>query len=324
MLAVHSSHVYVTRPESDDVVMLTDANQDGSAESSLTAIAGLDNVHGIAFHEDSVYLATVTAVYEAAVNPDGTFAAPNVIVEDLPEGGQHPYRTLGIGPDNRLYISVGSSCDACEETNDDYATILRTELDGSARAVFASGLRNTLGFGWHPSTAQLWGVDQGSDWRGDDLPPEELNQIVQDGDYGWPYCFSRGVVDPVIDDPANGTKASYCADTRGPALELQAHGSPLQMAFYTGTMFPTEYRSDAFLALHGSWNRFPPTGYKVVRVRFDAEGTPMAFDDFLTGFLLEDGSAQFGRPTGVAIAPDGALLIGDDDNGVVYRVSFDS
>lgn len=320
MLAVHGPHVYVTRPENDDVVMLTDSNQDGAAENSTSAITGLDNVHGIAFRDNTVYLATVTAVYAAAVNSDGTFATPDAILEDLPQGGQHPYRTLGIGPDNRLYISVGSSCDACAETDEDYATILRVELDGSARTVFARGLRNTLGFGWHPTTGELWGVDQGSDWRGDDLPPEEVNQIVQGGNYGWPYCFSQRVIDPVIEDPPQGTKTSVCANTEAPALELQAHGSPLQMAFYTGSAFPEEFRNDAFLALHGSWNRYPPTGYKVVRVRFDAEGTPMAFDDFLTGFLVPDGSAQFGRPTGVVVAPDGALLIGDDENGIVYRV----
>jgi glucose/arabinose dehydrogenase len=323
MLATDAGRVYVTRPMQGDVLRLDDADDDGVAESTAVAASGLANVHGIAFSGTNVFLATVQQVLRGTVNGAGTFEALSVIVDDLPDGGQHPYRTLVVGPDSRLYISIGSDCDACAETNPEHATIVRTGLDGSDRAVFARGLRNTIGFGFHPTSGVLWGMDHGSDWRGNDVPPEELNRIESGLNYGWPYCFGSAEIDPIIQDPPGTTKAAYCADTEPAALEFQAHGAPIGLAFYDGSSFPSDYSGDAFIALHGSWNRFPPTGYKVVRLHFDA-GEPVAFEDFVSGFLIEDGEAQFGRPAGVTVAPDGALLFSDDANGVVYRVAVDS
>ncbi|HET9956407.1 MAG TPA: PQQ-dependent sugar dehydrogenase [Polyangiaceae bacterium] len=322
MLATHGPHLYVTRPMQNDVLVMTDADQDGVADTPTAAVTGLSLVHGIAFHGDNVYLSTVSAVYRAAVNPNGTFGTPAVIVDDLPGGGQHPYRTLGVGPDDKLYISVGSDCDACAETNPENAALLRTNLDGTSREIYATGLRNMLGFGWHPTTGKLWGVDNGSDWRGDLLPPEELNQVVLGADYGWPYCFGKQQIDPVIQDPPDKTKAAYCASTQPSVLEDDAHGAPTGLVFYSGTSFPEVYRGAAFVALHGSWNRFPPSGYKIAQVRFDAQGNPVAFSDFVTGFLVQGATAQFGRPTALTVGPDGALYFSDDANGVLYRVQY--
>ena len=219
-----------------------------------------------------------------------------------------------------LYISVGSDCDACQETNPEHATILRAALDGSTRSVFASGLRNTIGFDWHPDTAAIWGMDHGSDWRGDDTPPEELNRSTPAETTAGPIASAKRNVDPVTPEPPGTTKEVYCAATLPSILENQAHEAPIGMVFYDGASFPAEYAGDAFVALHGSWNRFPPTGYKVVRIRFDG-GEPVAIEDFVTGFLIEDGAAEFGRPAGIAVAPDGSLLFTDDDNGMIYRVS---
>lgn len=320
MLAVHEEHVYLTRPMQGDVLLLIDEDEDGVAETTAPAATGLMNVHGIAFDGTNVFLATDKLVLMGTVAADGTFDDLTEIIDDLPDGGQHPFRTLGIGPDSALYISVGSSCDACQETNPEHATILRAALDGSSRSVFAEGLRNTIGFDWHPDTEELWGMDHGSDFRGDDLPPEELNRIESGENYGWPYCFGERRVDPLIDDPPGTTKEDYCAMTAASVLETQAHGAPIGMVFYDGTSFPEEYRGNAFVALHGSWNRFPATGFKVVRVRFE-DGEPAGFEDFVTGFLIEDGAAQFGRPAGITVAPDGALLFSDDDNGMIYRVA---
>jgi glucose/arabinose dehydrogenase len=320
MLATDSGRVYVTRPLQGDVIRLVDDNDDGLAEITAVATDELPNVHGIAFSGTNVFLATTSQVLRGTVNSAGDFEALEVIVDDLPDGGQHPYRTLVVGPDSMLYISIGSDCDACAETNPEHATILRTALDGSGRAVFASGLRNTIGFGFHPTTGVLWGMDHGSDWRGNDLPPEELNRLQSGLDYGWPYCFGNAQIDPIIDDPIGTTKALYCAATEPATLEFQAHGAPIGLAFYAGSAFPSEFSGDAFIALHGSWNRFPPTGYKVVRLRFD-DGEPAGVEDFVSGFLIEDGEAQFGRPAGVAVAPDGSLLFSDDENGMLYRVA---
>jgi glucose/arabinose dehydrogenase len=154
---------------------------------------------------------------------------------------------------------------------------------------------------------------------GGNVPPEELNRIESGKNYGWPYCYGNRQVDPVMPDPPDMTKEAFCATTEPPLLENQAHEAPIGFTFYTGTNFPAEYTGDAFVALHGSWNRFPPTGYKVVRLQFE-NGQPTAFQDFVTGFLIEDGKAHFGRPAGITVAPDGSLLFSDDINGVIYRV----
>jgi glucose/arabinose dehydrogenase len=325
MLATHGPHVYVTQPMQGNVVRLDDEDEDGVAEALAVVASDLPMVHGIAFHDDDVFLANVHSVFRGTVAADGTFGALTEIIADLPDGGQHPLRTLGIGPDELLYISVGSDCDACEETNPEHATLLRSTLAGqaaAARTIFARGLRNTLGFGWHPVTDALWGMDQGSDWRGDDLPPEELNAIQADKDYGWPYCFGAKEPDPVIQDPPDQTKAEYCATTEAPVLLNQAHQSPIGMAFYTGGTFPARYQNGAFVAFRGSWNRKPATGYRVAFVPF-ADGEPQAIEDFVSGFLIQDGDATFGRPAGVTVAADGALLFTDDTNGIVYRVQYE-
>lgn len=321
MLAVHEENVYLTRPMQGDVLRLVDGDGDGVAETQTVVASDLPSVHGITIDAPNVYLATPTHVYRAMMGTDGALDTPVPIIDDLPAGGQHPNRTLAIGPDRKLYISVGSPCDACPITDPEYATILRAELDGSARAIFASGLRNTIGFGFHPSTSELWGMDHGSDWRGNDVPPEELNLIEEGNDYGWPYCFGERQIDPIIQDPSMTSKQAYCAETAAPVLQYQAHEAPIAWAFYRDEQFPESYRGNAFVAFRGSWNRIPPTGYKIAHVVFEND-RPARIEDFVTGFLVENGTAQFGRLSGVAVASDGSLLFTDDENGYIYRVSY--
>jgi glucose/arabinose dehydrogenase len=324
MLGVHGEHVYVTQPAQGNVVRLMDVDGDGVAESQVVVAENLPMVHGIAFRGDDVFLANVHSVYRGTVAADGAFTGLSEIIDDLPDGGQHARRTLGVGPDQLLYISIGSDCDACAEPNPEHATLLRSSLTGqaaAARTIFAKGLRNTIGFGWHPVTGTLWGMDQGSDWRGDDLPPEELNAIAAGNDYGWPYCFGARVPDPIIQDPPGMTKAQYCAPTTAPVLLNQAHQSPIGLTFYEGSSFPERYQEGAFVAFHGSWNRKPATGYRVAFIPF-VNGQPSAIEDFVSGFLIDGGKATFGRPAGIAVAPDGALLFTDDTNGIVYRVQI--
>ena len=320
MLETHGEHVYVTQPLAGNVLLLADANEDGMADAPVIVASNLPLVHGIVFHEDRVYLATDKTVLRAPVAEDGSFGELVSIIDDLPDGGQHPRRTLGIGPDDLLYISVGSSCDACAETNPENATLLQSSLDGSTRTIFAKGLRNTIGFDWDPETERLWGMDHGSDWRGGDLPPEELNEIEEGNDYGWPYCFGDRQPDPIIQPPPEQSIEEYCSATAPPTATADAHKAPIAFRFYDGTDFPDEYSGNAFVAMHGSWNRFPPTGYSVERVTFE-DGEPRGFELFLTGFLIEGGAAVFGRPAGLTIAPDGALLVSDDLNGMIYRVA---
>jgi glucose/arabinose dehydrogenase len=320
MVVTEDGSVLVTRMAQGKVTLLQDKNGDGVAEIQKDIVPDLDDVHGIALRPGQIFLATTRQLHRGAFTGDGVVRNLEKIGEKLPDGGQHGRRTIGFGDDGLLYISIGSSCNNCEETNPEHATILRCKPDGSDRVVFAKGLRNTLGFAWHPKTRELWGMDHGSDDRGDDLPPEELNRIVQDADYGWPFCYGDNVVDARANDPKKGTKEERCVKSIPPVLSYQAHSAPIGMAFYTESQFPAEYRNDAFVAMRGSWNRKPATGYKVVRIRFQ-NGKPVAFEDFVSGFLSADGKTHFGRLAGVAVAKDGSLLFSDDTNGVIYRVA---
>jgi glucose/arabinose dehydrogenase len=322
MAVADNGTIFVTRPDSGDVVALRDADGDGRAEIQRKVVFGLPRVHGIAYHEYKLYLATDTAVYSVQLRGDTAGGDPWRVLGNLPDGGQHGNRTVGVGPDGMLYISVGSSCNACVEPNEERATMLRARLDGGGRSIFARGLRNTVGWAFQPSTKTLWGMDNGTDWRGDNLPPEELNRISQGGHYGWPFCYGDRKVDTrFAQDPKGSSKKDFCATTQPATLGYQAHSAPVGFVFYGGTQFPESYRGDAFAAMHGSWNRSTPTGYSVVRVTFE-DGKPRAIESFLTGFLLEGREAYFGRPAGIVVAKDGALLVSDDENGVIYRIGY--
>jgi glucose/arabinose dehydrogenase len=312
--------VYVTRREPGDLVMLRDADGDGRAERQDVVLTRKD-LHGIAIHRSRMYLATVKEVLSAPLLPDGRPGELTTLVSDLPDGGQHPNRTLAIGPDNMLYVSVGSTCNGCRETTEESATMLRMDLEGKNRKVFASGLRNTIGFGWHPVTQVLYGMDHGIDFLGDDEQGEELNALRAGEKYGWPYAYGDGKVNPQVQPPPRMTKERWAQQSIAPLLTYTAHAAPMQMAFYRGSQFPSDYQDDAFVAMRGSWNRKPPSGYEVVRVKFD-NGVPTAIEPFLTGFVQanDSGHRQLGRPVGAAIARDGSLLVGDDENGVIYRV----
>lgn len=322
MLAVsEQGDVFVTIRDQGKVLRLRDTDKDGTVDEKKV-VAELEGVHGINLHEGKVYLATVKELYETQLLPDGALSEPNLILDDLPDGGQHPNRTLAFGPDNKLYISIGSSCNACKETNKEHATIVQMNANGSARKVFAEGLRNTMGFGWHPQTAEMWGMDHGIDWLGDHEQKEELNKLKEGRHYGWPYIYGYGEFNPA-DQPEGLSYEEFAEKTALPELLYpQAHAAALGMLFYTGEQFPEAYRGDAFIALHGSWNRSEPVGYKVVRLRFSGQGQPQQFEDFLSGFLIEEGRAHFGRPVGLALYTDGSLLLTDDSNGVVYRISY--
>jgi glucose/arabinose dehydrogenase len=319
--------IYVSRPATNDVIALFDQNFDGRTDVGGFRIvaSGLPLAHGLAIRDDRLYIAGEREIWVAEIMADGMLGQPVVVSSDLPDGDQHARRTLAFGPDGALYAHLGSSCNACVETNPENAVIVRVPLDGSAREIVAEGLRNALAHDWHPETGELWAFDHGTDFRGDDDPPEELNRIQAGNHYGWPFCYGNRQVDRFIpyktDQLFGVTNEEFCASTAAPELTYQAHSAPIAMLFYTADLFPTDYHGDLLVTMRGSWNRFPATGYKVVRVRFE-NGLPVAADDFLSGFLIEDGTAHFARLSGLAVGPDGALLVADDTNGVIYRVTY--
>jgi len=319
MLAVApDGTVYFTRRDEGDVMMLKDAG--GKAGGPPERVASRSGVHGIALHDGKAYLATPKQIFRASVLPDGHFGPLEMLIHDLPDAGQHNTRTVQIGPDGMMYISVGSTCNECLDTNPENATILRASLDGTSRAIFAAGLRDTIGWGWHPQTGELWGMDQGMDWLGDELPPEELNRIERGKRYGWPYYWGDNKPNPHVREVGGVTPPEWLARSTPMVLGYTAHTAAMQMVFYTGHQFPAAYYGDAFVAMRGSWNRKPPRGYELIRIHF-TNGQPGAIEPFLTGFLTARGESA--RPCGIAMARDGALLFTDDRNGVIYRVAYD-
>jgi glucose/arabinose dehydrogenase len=323
--------VYVAEREDGRVRLLRDTNGDGRADVSRFVSEGLREnlrgVHDVAVHQGRLYMVTETELYAAAIQTDGALAEPELLMDDIPAGGQHPNRTIDFSPDGTLFLSIGSTCNACVEPMEDHAAMHRVSDDGREREIYAEGLRNTIGFGWHPVTGEFWGLDHNSDGRGENWPPEELNRIVEGSHYGWPFCGGDRQPDHHLpadpEDPEPMTKEEFCAGTESPVLTYQGHAAPMQMVFYTAEHFPAEYRNDAFATMRGSWNRNPPTGYEVVRIRFDEAGQPVTFEPFATGWLIDDGRAHFGRLMGIGQAADGSLLIGDDTNGVIYRIAYE-
>lgn len=309
--------IYLTRRDQGDVLMFN-VGANGLADGAPQRVASRPGVHGIAFHEGKVYLASAKEVFRGDVAADGSFGPLEMIIHDLPDAGQHPTRTVQVGPDNMLYIGIASATNDALEPNPEAATIVRASLDGKSRAIFASGLRDVIGWGWHPSTGELWAMDHGIDWLGDDEQPEELNRVEQGKRYGWPYFYGDNKEHAHRFPPGGITKDEMKKASTPMVLGYDAHASPMQLSFYTGAQFPEEYRGDMFVSMRGSWNRKPAAGYEVVRVRF-RNGQPQKFEKFVTGFV--DGDREFGRLTGNVVAPDGSLLFTDDRNGVIYRVS---
>jgi glucose/arabinose dehydrogenase len=326
MMAMASDRtLYVTRPASNDVVALADRDGDGRADGPPQVVAAdLDQVHGIALRDGRIYLATVHEIYEGTVLADGTIAELEAVIDDLPGGGQHPLRTIRFDPEGRLFLQIGSSCNDCLESEAGKAAISVIQPGAWTRRVFAHGLRNSMGFDWHPASGQMWGVDHGSDWRGDDVPPDELNRLQDGRHYGWPFCWGERRPDWLTHAmPPDGTpKEPFCQErTEAPVLGFAAHSAAIDLVFYDGQQFPPDYRGDAFVTQRGSWNRETPIGYGVVRINFEA-GEPKQVEDFLFRFLTNDRKGTFGRVAGLAIANDGALLVSDDLNGVIYRVTY--
>ena len=309
--------VYVSQTGGGKVVRLLDVNGDGVAERSEVVAENLHLPHGLAIHDGWLYIANTDEVVRMKLDargvPEGT---PQPTGARYDAAGGHFTRTIVFGPDGAMFVSVGSTCNLCVEKDSTRAAVMRFDADGSNGRVYSRGLRNAVGLAFNPANGALWVSQHERDNLMPDhenLPPEEINILVAGGDYGWPYCFGDRVPNPEFSD------AARCAKTLPPALAMQAHSAPLGLAFLArATQLPAEYRGDALVAFHGSWNRKIPTGAKVVRIKVK-NGVPVAYEDFITGFQSADGS-RWGRPVDILVYKDGSLLISDDDAGMVYRV----
>ena len=305
--------LYVTDMDGGRVLAAPDANGDGVADSTNVALTDLNNPHGIAFHDNALYIGETNQIVRFATE-NGAWGDKEVIVPDLPTGG-HNTRTVIFGPDNKMYVSIGSSCNVCVEDTPLRAAVWQYDADGSNGRLFTAGLRNAVGIVVRPGSSDIWASNNGRDMMGDDVPPETINVLANGSDFGWPRCHAGDIVDPQYAGQ-NG-----CEGVAPPAVEMQAHSAPLGLRFYDGTMFPEAYQGSLFVAFHGSWNRTEPTGYKIVRVPVDANGQPGEPEDFASGWL-QDSGAVAGRPVDVIVAPDGALLVTDDEAGMIYRIAY--
>ena len=307
----------VARRRTHEIVALPDENKDGTAEPRVI-LSGLTNANSIAFNGGQLYIATTPAVMRVRWMNGAPAGAPEVFVS-LPSStpSVHTSRVLGFGPDGRLYVSIGSSCDVCIETDQRRTTIQVFDAAGTARP-YATGLRNANGFDWDPATGRLWAGDNGQDGLGADFPPDEINLVEAGRHYGFPFFVGRNRPNRVPGDE-NVRPAVTAANVVAPVLELPAHVAATDLRFYTGTNFPAPYRNAMFLALHGSTAIPAKVGYKVIRVLFK-DGRPVGIEDFVSGWLKND--VVSGRPAGLAVGADGALYVSDDNKGFIYRITY--
>ncbi len=302
----------------DQIVLLErDANGDGKADGQRVLIDQLNGPNGMDFLDDWLYIAETDAIGRIKFDHENGTTIGNYerIVTGLPAGGNHWRKTLRFGPDGLMYVTMGSSCNVCEEEDERRGTMVRYNPDGSNEEIFARGLRNSAGFDWSPVDGQIYATDNGRDLLGDDFPHCELNKVEQGNHYGWPYANDDKLADP---DFGEGNEA-IVASSIAPTFKFQPHNAPLGITFIRGDSFPEEYHNVAIVALHGSWNRSQKDGYKVVTLHTD-ENNRVFEKDFLSGLL--QGDDAIGRPADVTEGPDGAIYISDDYANVIYRVAY--
>jgi glucose/arabinose dehydrogenase len=309
--------IYVSTPNRGAIVRLTDTNSDGVADTAVTVLSGLDRPHGMAFHGGKFYVANTGGVVRFALTADGIPTGAPEQLNRFDGGSGHWTRSIMFGSDGKMYVSIGSSCNICVEKAHERATVMQYDANGQNGRVYSSGLRNAVGMAVHPATKQIWVTQHERDNlepNHQDLPTEEINLLRDGKDYGWPYCHGPQIPNPEFHNQAR------CNSTVAPALRMQAHSAPLGMTFLDkATAFPAEWRGDALVAFHGSWNRDTPTGAKVVRVRV-RNGRPVSYEDFITGWQGDTG-ARWGRPVDFAVLRDGSVLVSDDNGGTIFRVT---
>lgn len=311
--------VYAGSREAGNVYAVLDENGDYIADSVYTIDEGLQLPSGVAYRNGSLYVGAVNKILrydnidENVQNPP----EPVLVTDNFPEDKHHGWKFIAFGPDDKLYVPVGAPCNICNPEDDIYASITRINPDGTGREIIAHGVRNSVGFDWHPETGDLWFTDNGRDWMGDNRPRCELNHLSKAGQhFGYPYKHGSDIWDPEFGDAGKNMNREF----RAPAQELGPHVAPLGMIFYTGDMFPEAYQNQILIAEHGSWNRSEKIGYRITKVTLE-NGKATSYEPFIDGWL-QDNEAVWGRPVDLLQLPDGSVLISDDEGGIIYRITY--
>lgn len=289
---------------------------DHAVQKVRTVASGLQLPVGVAFHDGDLYVSAVSRILVLRDIEHHLDAppAPEVVTDTLPTETHHGWKFIAFGPDNKLYVPIGAPCNICDRDGEGFARLVRMNADGSGREDVARGIRNSVGFDWRPTDKTLWFTDNGRDMLGDDMPSDELNHVTKPGEhFGYPYCHQGDTLDPDFG------KGRSCRDYTAPVLKLGAHVAALGARFYQGKQFPAAYHGALIVAEHGSWNRTTKSGYRVMTVRLDGNKVA-SYEPLVEGFLV-NGDVT-GRPADVLPLPDGSLLISDDDNGAIYRVTY--
>lgn len=308
--------------ENGKVYAIIDEDNDYKADSVKVIASGLRMPNGVAFRGNDLYVAEVSNIwrFEDIDNQMDQNPEPTLVNGDFPTESSHGWKYIAFGPDDKLYVPVGAPCNVCnrEEENPIYASLTRMNPDGSNREIIAHGIRNTVGFTWHPETGNLWFTDNGRDWMGDDIPPCELNEITEEGaHFGFPYLHGNDIWDPEFGASQEAQQMDFIL----PKQELGPHVAPLDVMFYTGDMFPEKYKNQALIAEHGSWNRSEKIGYQISIVTFDNQGNATSYQPFIKGWLQGEEDVR-GRPVAFLQLEDGSVLISDDQEGIIYRVTY--
>jgi glucose/arabinose dehydrogenase len=314
-----SGTLFVGNRHEDKVYAVQDTDNDGKGDKVYVLAKGLNMPNGVAFKDGDLYIAEKSKIsriskVESNLNSPGEL---QTVYDKYPKDDSHGWKYIAFGPDGKLYVPVGAPCNICEPTNPIYASITRINPDGTGLEIFASGIRNTVGFTWHPVTKNIWFTDNGRDRLGDNLPPCELNTATEKGQhFGYPYCHGGTVKDPEF-----GNKRA-CSEFVAPAQSLGAHVAPLGVKFYTGSMFPAKYKNQVIIAEHGSWDRSKKSGHRLSIVRMDDNGNAVSYDTFASGWLNDETQKVWGRPVDVILLKDGSMLVSDDQAGVIYRITY--
>lgn len=309
--------IFIGTRQQGDVYAVRDSNGDGVADKRYLIASKLYMPNGVAYKDGALYVAETNRILRFDNIIDNLANPPEAVViyDGFPSDQRHGWKYLRFGPDGKLYTAVGAPCNICKPEQEIYTSLVRLNPDGSDLEILARGIRNTVGFDWQPETDALFFTENGRDYLGDDVPPDELNRWTAKGQhFGYPYCHAGTIIDPELGEGKN------CADFVAPVWKFKAHMAPLGMRFYQGRQFPKRYRKQLFVAQHGSWNRTEPQGYRVALVNFKG-GKPASEHAFISGWLTDAGKV-LGRPVDVLEMQNGSLLVSDDNLGVIYKIDY--